>query len=190
MAKFTSKRKETVSPHRFCFWFFFCFCFFWGKAVLRNVFPVGSVVMNLPARAEDAGDMGSLLGLGRFPGGGNGNPLQYSCLENPKDTRAWRATVSGVAKSQTQLSMHTCNTQKRIFHFQLQSICKSILYSLFWKALGAQDLLDQRGFWKVGLFPGSYLASGFISQCLGLSFIIPACLLIISGNTLVSYSLL
>ena len=47
---------------------------------------------------------GSIPGLGRSPGEGNGNPLQYSCLENPMDRGAWQATVPGVAKSPTQLS--------------------------------------------------------------------------------------
>ena len=51
-------------------------------------FPSGSVVKNLPA---NAGDAGSISGLGRCPGGGNGNPLQYSCLENSMDRGAWRA---------------------------------------------------------------------------------------------------
>ena len=51
-----------------------------------------------------AGDMVSIPGLGRFPGEGNGNPLQYSYLGNPMDRGAWQATVCGVAKSQTQLS--------------------------------------------------------------------------------------
>ena len=46
----------------------------------------------------NAGDMGSVLGLGRSPGGGNGNPLQYSCLGNPMDRGAWWATVHGVTK--------------------------------------------------------------------------------------------
>ena len=50
------------------------------------------------------GDLGSILGLGRSPEEGNGNPVQYSCLENPMDTGAWRATVHGVKESQTQLS--------------------------------------------------------------------------------------
>ena len=54
--------------------------------------------------AYNAGDLALIPGLGRSPGGGHGNPLQYSCLENPMDTGAWRATVHGVAKSQTQLS--------------------------------------------------------------------------------------
>ena len=54
--------------------------------------------------ACNAGDLGSIPGLGRSPGEGNGNPLQYSCLENPMDREAWWATVHGVAKSRTQLS--------------------------------------------------------------------------------------
>ena len=54
--------------------------------------------------ASNAGDLGSIPGLGRSLGEGNGNPLQYSCLENPMDRGAWWATVHGVAKSQTQLS--------------------------------------------------------------------------------------
>ena len=53
------------------------------------------MVKNPPA---NAGDMGSVLGLGRSPGGGNGNPLQYSCLGNPMDRGAWWATVHGVTK--------------------------------------------------------------------------------------------
>ena len=54
---------------------------------------------NLPANGGDARDMGSISGLGRFPGGGHGNPLQYSCLENPMDREAWEATAHRVAKS-------------------------------------------------------------------------------------------
>ena len=57
------------------------------------------VVKNLPANAGDIRDMGSIPGLGRSPGEGNGNPLQYSCLENPMDRRAWRAVVHEVAES-------------------------------------------------------------------------------------------
>ena len=55
----------------------------------------GSVVNNLPAKA---GDMGSIPGLGRSPGGGHGHPLQCSCLGNPMDRGAWRATVHGVER--------------------------------------------------------------------------------------------
>ena len=62
---------------------------------------------NLPANAGDAGDVGSIPGSGRSPGGGNGTLLQYSCLENPMEREPWWATVHGVAKSQTRLSMQT-----------------------------------------------------------------------------------
>ena len=55
------------------------------------------------ASACSAGDLGSIPGLGRSPGEGNGNPLQYSCLENPMDGGAWWATVHGVAKNRTRL---------------------------------------------------------------------------------------
>ena len=64
-------------------------------------FPSGSEVK---ASARNAGDPGSIPGSGRSPGEGNGNPLQYSCLENPMDRRAWLARVHGVAKSRTRLS--------------------------------------------------------------------------------------
>ena len=62
------------------------------------------MVKNPPANTEDARDMGLIPGLGRSPGVGNGNPLQYPHLGNPMVGRAWRATVHGVAKSQTGLS--------------------------------------------------------------------------------------
>ena len=56
------------------------------------------MVKNLPANAGDAADPGSIPGSGRSPGGGNGNPRQYSCLENPMDRGAWRATIHEVVK--------------------------------------------------------------------------------------------
>ena len=59
------------------------------------------------ASARNAGDPGSIPGLGRSPGEGNGNPLQYSCLENFMDGGAWWATVHRVAKSQTRLTDFT-----------------------------------------------------------------------------------
>ena len=68
-------------------------------------FPGGSVVKNPPDNAGDVRDMGSIPGLGRSPRGENGNPLQYSCLENPMDRGVWSATVHGVTKKNwTQLS--------------------------------------------------------------------------------------
>ena len=71
------------------------------KAKMANGLPWWLSGKDLPAKAGDAGDMGSIPGLGRPPRGGNGNPFQYSCLGNPMDRGAWRATVHGVAKSQT-----------------------------------------------------------------------------------------
>ena len=68
---------------------------------------VAIVVKNPPANAEDMRDTRSIPGSGRSPGGGHGNPLQYSCLENPMHRGAWRATVYRVAKSWTRLSTHT-----------------------------------------------------------------------------------
>ena len=73
-------------------------------------FPGGSVVKNPPANSGSAGDVGSIPGLERSPGVGNGSPLQYSCLENPMDRGAWQTTVHRVAKDQTRLSTHTKNT--------------------------------------------------------------------------------
>ena len=62
------------------------------------------MVKNLPANAGDSGDAGSNPGLGRTPGGGNCNPLKYSCLGNPVDSGTCWATVQGIAKSQIRLS--------------------------------------------------------------------------------------
>ena len=75
-------------------------CICWG-------FPGGAVVNNPPANAGDARDAGSLPGSGGSSGIRNGNPLQYSCLENSIDKGAWRATVHGVKTRWTQLRMHT-----------------------------------------------------------------------------------
>ena len=67
-------------------------------------FPGGTSGKNPPANIGDTGDAGWIPGSGRFPGVENGNPLQYSCLENFMDRGAWRAIVRGVVKSQTRLS--------------------------------------------------------------------------------------
>ena len=72
-------------------------------------FPGGSEVK---ASVYNAGDPGSIPGSRRSPGEGNGNPLQYYCLENPMDRGAWQATVYGIAKSRTQLSDFTNLTPK------------------------------------------------------------------------------
>ena len=65
---------------------------------------VSHVALMVKNPFANAGDMSSIPGLGRSPGGGHGNPLQYSCLENSMDRGAWQATVHGVAKSRTLLS--------------------------------------------------------------------------------------
>ena len=69
----------------------------------HTAFPSGPLVKNLPACAGDAGDLGSIPGSGRSPGGGNGKAFQDSCLENPMDRGTWWARVHGVAKSWAQL---------------------------------------------------------------------------------------
>ena len=71
--------------------------------ISRNLpaFPGGSVVKNPPSNEGDVGDIGSIPGLGRSSGVGNGNSLQYSCLEGAMDIGAWRATVHEVARSGT-----------------------------------------------------------------------------------------
>ena len=95
-------------------------------ASCNDVFPGGSVVKNPPA---NAGDSGSIPGMGRSPGEGNGNPLQDSCLGNPMDRGAWWATVHGVTKSRTRLNMHT----------QQQ-------FSTYFKILGKSNLLSKKSF--------------------------------------------
>ena len=76
-----------------------CFLFWLG-------FPGDSGVKNLPANAGDTGDVGSIPGLRRSPGEGNGNPFQYYCLEIPIDRGAWQTTIRGITKIWTQLSTH------------------------------------------------------------------------------------
>ena len=70
---------------------------------IRSVSQVALVVKSPPASAGDIGDPGSIPGFGRSPAEGHGNSLQYSCLENPMDRRAWRVRVHGVAQSRTLL---------------------------------------------------------------------------------------
>ena len=82
-------------------------------------FPGGVAVKKQPANAEDARDTSSVPGLGRSPGEGNDNPLQYSCLENTMDRGlVWQAIVHGIAKSRTRLSnlshLHTGTVEKKI----------------------------------------------------------------------------
>ena len=78
------------------------------------------MVKNPPANAGDTGDTASVSGMAIFPGGGNGNQLQYSCLENPMDRGTWWATVHGVAESDTteHAHIHKYNLLKINFAFK------------------------------------------------------------------------
>ena len=78
---------------------------FWPASILPSlwIIPIRLVVKILPATAGDERHVGLIPGSGRSPGGGNGNPLQHSCLENSTDRGAWWATTHGITESQTQL---------------------------------------------------------------------------------------
>ena len=85
------------------------------------------VVKNLPANVGDTRDMGLIPGSERSPGGGNGTPLQYSCLENPMDRGAWWATVHGVIKSQTRLSM-SMNVESLLMYCKISYLTVHIIF--------------------------------------------------------------
>ena len=87
---------------------------------------VGLVVKNLPVNAGEIRDVGSIPGLGRSPGGGHGNPLQYSCLENPMERRIWQGTVHSVQKSQTQLKQLSTH---RLVHIPYTYLLSSVQFS-------------------------------------------------------------
>ena len=92
--------------------------------VTNNIgLPVGLVVKNPPT---NAGDVGSIPGSGRSPGGGHGHPLQYSCLGNPMDRGAWRATVHGVSRRQHNWSTKQAHT-KLITHRPTVNACRIVV---------------------------------------------------------------
>ena len=84
------------------------------------------MVKNSPAKVGDLKDVGSIPGSGRYPGGGHGNPLQYSCLENPMDREAWHATVHRVTKSQTRLKWLSTHVQPIILQFSCSVMSDSL----------------------------------------------------------------
>ena len=92
-------------------------------------FPGGSVVVNLPTSAGDTRGLGSIPGLRRSLGEGNGNPLQYSCLGNPIDREAWRATVLGVARVRQDLA--TRQQQQTTKGYRRELIASSPLFRHF-----------------------------------------------------------
>ena len=87
------------------------------RLFLDSGFPGGSGVKNPPA---SAGDLGLIPESGRSPGGVNGNPLQYSCWDNPVDRGAWQVIVHWVPKCRTRLSMHACRCRLTIYVFSFQ----------------------------------------------------------------------
>ena len=114
------------------------------------------MVKNSPANAEDIRNVGSNPGWGRFPGGGYGNPLQYSCLEHPMDRGAWQATVHRIAKSQTWL--------KRLSMQETQVLC------FWWRDWGSKRNAElDRG--MSGSAPGTH--TGFRRAPCGITTTMP-----------------
>ena len=115
---------------------------------------VALVVKNPPANVGDVRDSGSIPGLGRSPGGGHVNPLQYSCLENPMDRGSWQSMVHGVAKSQTwlkQLSTHAWFVLERCsFGSQREKVV------VHWRDLQLDKLMFGR--WGLWLCQAGFLA--------------------------------
>ena len=119
------------------------FFLYWG-------FPSGTAVKNPPASEGYTRDLGSIPGLGRSPGKGNGNPLQYHCLKSPMDRGAWWATVHGVTKSQSQLSMHsrTSFTEPKFcccFYPLMLVICMVIIPEGQWANINELSVKKSRG---------------------------------------------
>ena len=126
-----------------------------AKTLLTIRVDVGACVelaLGFPSEASacNVGDLGSIPELGRSPGEGNGNPFQYSCLENPMDRGAWQATIHGVAKSRTQLRDFT------FFHFGHQK-CPHVL-GIQNNPCG-QTVLQLPWLAKLGLFRYSFFHS-------------------------------
>ena len=110
---FTFKLKQTTElgwTHLTSCWFTSLWIFLWGSCSFLGL-PWWLRGKESACSAGATGDMGLILGSGRSPGGGHGNPLQYSCLENPMDREAWWATVHRVAKSQTWLKPPSMRVQ-------------------------------------------------------------------------------
>ena len=125
------------------------------------------MVKNLPASAGDVRDTGSIPGSERSPGGGHGNPLQYSCLENPMDGAAWRTAVHGAVKSWTRLSsQHTRSANPTVIR----------LPSIFTGSLGQVSLRTLSGTAPPGgssLGPGDSLCLRELCVCDGLRAVAP-----------------
>ena len=115
------------------------------------------MVKGPPANAANTADVGSIPGLGRSPGIGNGNPLQYSCLENSMNGGAWQATVHGVAKSRTRLSDFT--SLNPILASQVVLVVKN-------PTVKAEDIRDMGSIPGSGRSPGGGNGSPLQYSCL------------------------
>ena len=116
-------------------------CKEWDMTQQLNTY-INNVCIGLPlwlsskestCNAGDAGDICWIPGLGKFPGGGHGNPLKYSCLENPMDRGAWQATVHKVTKSRTPLkwlstNAHMCIAELLCCNLKSTQYCKSTIF--------------------------------------------------------------
>ena len=124
-------------------------------------------VRNLPANTGDVRDVGSTSGLGRCPGGGHGNPLQFSCLENPMEREVWQATAHGYAKRWTwlkRLSMHRMHKT-----FSKQPIKRKIYSDQLMLDNRLNNLpcaLSKMIIFKFSYFFGWYITSGIFSAFL------------------------
>ena len=125
-------------------------------------FPVALAIKKkkTACKAGDTGGVGSISGSGRCPGGGHGSPLQYSCLENPMDRGAWRATVHGVTKSQTRLKRHkhielsnTWHSCEFIYFSKKMSSTKVFIFSInFLQIFGLKSFLGISIFWNYCIY--------------------------------------
>ena len=111
-----------------------------GSSMLGEALQVALVVKNLPASAGDIRDLGSIPGLGRSPGEGHDNPLQYSCLKNPMDRGDWRATGYWVAKSQKWLTHNILSTV--IILMSVNKVVKMVEYLILLKRIRESSLND------------------------------------------------
>ena len=124
------------------------------------VFPGGSVLKNPLANAGDAGVRGLISGLGRSPGVGNGNPFLYFCLGNPIGRGAWRATVHGVAKGRTLLSMHAWYIYTTHNSFNGKSILASDQAGQDHPPMTQGEDSRPHGLWPMGVVCVGILESG------------------------------
>ena len=100
------------------------------------------VVKNLPAHGRDVRARGWTPGLRRSPGGGYGNPLQYSSLENPMDRGVWRVTVHGVTQSRTWLKWLSTHAHTQISTWKLNTLCSTGLNSPSWEVAGFRKVVS------------------------------------------------